>query len=45
MSNEFHIPRASTILAAIPASVAISAPGRVYRVFFTFAVIKYTDIV
>ena len=38
----FH---ASHTLAASPANVAISAPARVYLVFFTFADIKYTDIV
>ena len=35
----------SHTLAASPANVAISAPARVYLVFFTFADIKYTDIV
>lgn len=40
--NTFH---ASHTLATSPASVANSAPASVYLVFFTFAVIKYTDIV
>lgn len=36
---------ASSTLAAMPAIVAIRAPGNVQRVFVTFAAIKYTDIV
>ena len=32
-------------LAAVPAIVAVSAPARVYRVFFTFTDRKYTDMV
>lgn len=42
---QLYIPAAKIKLIPTPAAVAISAPGRVYRVFVTFMDMKYTDMV